>query len=267
MNEQQTNKDLVGAVMVVGGGISGMQSSLDLAESGYRVYLVDKKPAIGGVMAQLDKTFPTNDCSMCIMSPKLVDTGRHKDIDIIAGSEVVDVTGEPGNFKVKLHKKARYVDLAKCTGCGECATVCPVNLKDQFNGQLANRKAIYKLYAQATPNAFAVQKEGVAPCKAACPAGINVQGYVQLIKSGKFIEAWQMIYKDNPLPAICGRVCAHPCETACNRKQIDQPVQIQKLKRLASDIAYQNVDNLPLPQVEQSREEKVAVIGAGPAGL
>lgn len=267
MSEQQTNKDLVGAVMVVGGGISGMQSSLDLAESGYRVYLVDKKPAIGGVMAQLDKTFPTNDCSMCIMSPKLVDTGRHKDIDIIAGTEVMDVTGEPGNFKVKLHKKARYVDLAKCTGCGECATVCPVNLKDHFNGQLANRKAIYKLYAQATPNAFAVQKEGVAPCKAACPAGINVQGYVQLIKSGKFIEAWQMIYKDNPLPAICGRVCAHPCEAACNRKQIDQPVQIQRLKRLASDIAYRNIDKLPLPQVEQSREEKVAVIGAGPAGL
>lgn len=267
MNEQQSKKDLVGAVMVVGGGISGMQSSLDLAEAGYRVYLVDKKPAIGGVMAQLDKTFPTNDCSMCIMSPKLVDTGRHKDIDIIAGAEVVDVSGEPGNFKVKLHKKARYVDLAKCTGCGECATVCPVELKDDFNGQLAKRKAIYKLYAQATPNAFAVQKEGVAPCKAACPAGINVQGYVQLIKSGKFIEAWQMIYRDNPLPAICGRVCAHPCEEACNRKKIDQPVQIQRLKRLTSDIAYQNLDQLPLPHVEQKREERVAVIGAGPAGL
>ncbi|WP_031513019.1 NAD(P)-binding protein [Desulfofalx alkaliphila] len=268
MNEQQTtDKKMTGAVMVVGGGISGMQSSLDLAEAGYSVYLVEKKPAIGGTMARLDKTFPTNDCAMCIMSPKLVDTGRHKDINIIAGAEVLDVTGEPGNFKVKLHKKARYVELAKCTGCGECATVCPVELKDQFNGELASRKAIYKLYAQATPNAFAVEKRGVAPCTAACPAGINVQGYVQLIKSGKFIEAWKMIYRDNPLPAICGRVCAHPCESACNRKDIDQTVQIQKLKRLASDIAYENMDSLPLPEKEGEREERVAVIGSGPAGL
>ncbi len=268
MSEQKTaNEQMVGAVMVVGGGISGMQSSLDLAESGYRVYLVEKKPAIGGTMAQLDKTFPTNDCSMCIVSPKLVDTGRHKDIDIIAGAEVVDVTGEPGNFKVKLHKKARYVDLAKCTGCGECANVCPVELKDLFNGKLANRKATYKLYAQATPNAFAIDKRGVAPCRAACPAGINVQGYVQLIKSGKFIEAWKMIYQDNPLPAICGRVCAHPCEAACNRKEIDDPVQIQKLKRFAADVAYSNIESLPLPEVEAEREEKVAVVGSGPAGL
>jgi heterodisulfide reductase subunit A-like polyferredoxin len=267
MSEQKTNKEMVGSVMVVGGGISGMQSSLDLAESGYRVYLVEKKPAIGGVMARLDKTFPTNDCAMCIMSPKLVDTGRHKDIDIIAGTEVVDVSGEPGNFTVKLHKTARYVDLAKCTGCGECANVCPVSLKDQFNGELADRKAIYKLYAQATPNAFAVEKKGVAPCRAACPAGINVQGYVQLIKSGKFVDAWKMIYQDMPLPAICGRVCAHPCQSACNRKDIDEPVQIQKLKRLAADIAYANLDSLPLPEVPVKREEKVAVIGGGPAGL
>ncbi|WP_031513011.1 NAD(P)-binding protein [Desulfofalx alkaliphila] len=258
---------ITGAVMVVGGGISGMQSSLDLAEAGYRVYLVEKKAAIGGTMARLDKTFPTNDCAMCIMSPKLVDTGRHKDIDIIPGTEVIDVTGEPGKFKVKLHKKARYVDLAKCTGCGECATVCPVSLKDHFNGELADRKAIYKLYAQATPNAFAVEKNGVAPCQGACPAGINVQGYVQLIKSGKFIDAWKMIYRDNPLPAICGRVCAHPCESACNRKEIDQPVQIQKLKRLAADVAYENIESLPLPEKEGRREEKVAVIGSGPAGL
>jgi heterodisulfide reductase subunit A-like polyferredoxin len=108
----------VGAVMVVGGGIAGMQSSLDLADSGYKVYLVDKSPSIGGAMAQLDKTFPTNDCAMCIMAPKLVETGRHRNIELITNSVVEDVKGEAGNFKVTVAKTSRYVDEEKCTGCG-----------------------------------------------------------------------------------------------------------------------------------------------------
>lgn len=267
MSNVQTDKKMTGAVMVVGGGISGMQSSLDLAESGFKVYLLDEKPAIGGTMARLDKTFPTNDCAMCIMSPKLVDTGRHKNIQIITGANITDVSGEPGNFKVKVHQKARYIDLAKCTGCGDCARACPVELPNEFNGNIDIRKATYKLYAQATPNAFAIDKRGVAPCKAACPAGVNVQGYVQLVKSGKFVDAWKMIYRDMPFPAVLGRICAHPCQTACNRAKIDEAVQIKNLKRLAADVAYRNMEGLPLPEKPEQREEKVAVIGAGPAGL
>ena len=109
----------VGAVMVVGGGIGGMQASLDLAESGYKVYLVEKSPAIGGVMAQLDKTFPTLDCSMCILSPKLIECGRHPNIELVCGAELMEVGGEPGNFTAKVLKHPRYVDIDKCTGCGE----------------------------------------------------------------------------------------------------------------------------------------------------
>lgn len=141
---------------MVGSGIAGIQASLDLAESGYYVYLVEREPAIGGTMPMLDKTFPTNDCSMCILSPKLVDCGRHLNVKTLTNSEVTSVEGEPGNFKVTVTTKARYIDVNKCTGCGSCAEVCPVKVDDAFNQGLSKRKAIYKLYAQAYPNAYAI---------------------------------------------------------------------------------------------------------------
>ena len=113
----------VAAVMVVGGGIAGIQASLDLAESGFQVYLVESKSAIGGHMAQLDKTFPTNDCAMCTISPKLVEAGRHLNINILVDTEVADIQGQAGNFTATLRRKPRYVDLTKCIGCGECEKV------------------------------------------------------------------------------------------------------------------------------------------------
>jgi heterodisulfide reductase subunit A len=149
-------KLLTGAVLVVGAGISGMQSALDLAEAGYKVYLLETKPAIGGTMAMLDKTFPTNDCAMCTMSPKLVDVGRHLNIEILTNTDLVNLEGEPGNFKAKVYKRARYVDESKCIACGRCADECPVKVPSEFDGGLGIRKAIYKMYAQATPNAYAI---------------------------------------------------------------------------------------------------------------
>ncbi len=166
--------------MVLGSGIAGIQASLDLAESGYYVYLVEKQPAIGGTMPMLDKTFPTNDCSMCILSPKLVDCGRHLNIQTLTNAELVDLQGEPGNFKATVLKKARLVDPDKCTGCGSCAEECPVKVDDAFNQGLGKRKAIYKLYAQAYPNAYAIDKgkclkvkkpKACGKCLEACQAG------------------------------------------------------------------------------------------------
>lgn len=115
----------VGAALVIGGGIGGMQAALDLAACGIKVYLVDNKPAIGGVMSQLDKTFPTNDCAMCTMAPRLVEIGRNKDIEILSLSDIESVRGQPGNFNVTLKKRPRFVDEKKCTGCGTCVSSCP----------------------------------------------------------------------------------------------------------------------------------------------
>ncbi|MFN2221613.1 MAG: FAD-dependent oxidoreductase, partial [Candidatus Promineifilaceae bacterium] len=141
----------VGAAMVVGGGIAGMQASLDLADQGFKVYLVETKSAIGGKMAQLDKTFPTNDCAMCTISPKLVETGRHPNIEVLTLTEVVGISGQAGDFNVRLRHKPRYIDPDVCVSCGDCAKVCPVMIPDQFNEGLDQRRAAFKLYPQAVP--------------------------------------------------------------------------------------------------------------------
>ena len=253
-----------GSVMVVGAGIAGIQASLDLANSGYLVYLIEKNSAIGGVMAQLDKTFPTNDCSMCIISPKLVECGRHLNIELLTTTEIKEVAGESGNFQVKLLEMPRYIDLAKCTACDECAKVCPVELPNLFDQGLRNRKAAFKLYPQAMPSAYAIEKRGTAPCRLACPAGLNVQGYVQMVKQGKYKEALKIIMEELPLPGVLGRICPHDCETDCRRCEVDEPVAIRDLKRLAADqFDPRDIEIECVPP----REAKVAIIGSGPAGL
>ena len=118
----------IGSVLITGGGITGMQAALDLADSGYYVYLVERSPSIGGVMAQLDKTFPTLDCAACILTPKMVSVGQHPNIKLMTCSEVADVSGYIGNFKVKIKKKARYVVEDKCSGCGICWNMCPATV-------------------------------------------------------------------------------------------------------------------------------------------
>jgi len=145
--------------LVVGGGIAGIQAALDIANAGYKVYLVEREPSIGGHMIQLDKTFPTLDCSACILTPKMSDVGSHPNIELLTYSEVEKVSGYIGNFKVSIRKKARYVDEEKCNGCGVCQTKCPWKVDSEFDAGLGKRKAIYTPFPQAVPNIPVIDKE------------------------------------------------------------------------------------------------------------
>jgi heterodisulfide reductase subunit A-like polyferredoxin len=263
---QNNNTKDVGAVLVAGGGIGGMQASLDLADSGFKVYLLEKQPAIGGHMAALDKTFPTNDCAMCTIGPKLVTTSSHHNIEILTNSELLKLEGEAGHFTATVRRNPRYIDAAKCTGCNDCADVCPILLPDSFNSGLNQRKAAYKLYPQAVPNAYSIEKKGIAPCRDACPAGQRAQGYIALIREGRYEEALRVIKEDNPFPGICGRICNHRCETACNRSMIDEPIAIASLKRFVTDKVYGKPYVKPQP-VPCKHDDRIAIIGSGPCGL
>ena len=167
--------------LVIGGGVAGIQAALDLADTGYQVYLVEKSPSIGGKMAQIDKTFPTMDCSICILAPKMSDVGKHPKIELLANSEVTEVAGYIGNFKVKVKKKPRYV-TKDCTACGDCANVCPIEVPNEFETGLTWRKSIYIPFAQSVPAKYLIDEKSCiglenntcAKCKEVCgPAAID----------------------------------------------------------------------------------------------
>lgn len=211
--------DVTQAALVIGGGVAGIFSALDLANMGHKVYLVEKDPSIGGVMAQLDKTFPTNDCSACILTPVMVDAGTHPNIELLTYSEVDSVEGYIGNFDVRIRKKQSYIDWQKCTGCGDCADACPVRTPNEYNAGLDNRSAAYIHFPQAVPKKAVIdvdscincggrkigsetrisKKTGkpiLAPCERSCPAGaidrsqpLNPEGEILDVKVGTIVVA------------------------------------------------------------------------------
>jgi len=191
------------AALVIGGGVAGIQTALDLADAGHQVYLVEEKPSIGGIMAELDKTFPTMDCSICVLGPKMMDVGRHPRIKLLAYSTVEAVSGYVGNFKVRIRQKARYVDETLCNVCGKCAEACPVVLPDEFQQGFSSRKAAYISFPQAVPSAFLIDMEhclgnkpvACAKCMDACEKkciDLHAQDKITEIDVGAIIVATGM---------------------------------------------------------------------------
>jgi NADPH-dependent glutamate synthase beta subunit-like oxidoreductase len=181
-------------------------------------------------------------------------------------AELLDVEGEPGRYRVRVKERSRYIDPSKCTGCGECPRVCPVELPSEYQEGLAKRKATYIPYAQSIPNVYAIQKAERPPCVMACPAGVNAQGYVALVSQGRYQDALEVIKRELPFPGILGRICPHPCEGVCNRELVDEPIAICGLKRYVAD-RVKSGNGETKPTAAERKPERVAVVGSGPAGL
>ncbi len=256
----------VGKVLVIGGGIGGMEASLNLVEAGFKVYLADRKPNIGGNMAQLDKIFPTNDCSMCVMAPKLVEVGKNPNIELLMNSEVFAIEGEAGNFTVTLRTRPRRVLHERCTSCGLCGINCPLEVGDVYNENLSLRGAAFINFPQAIPSTYMIDRQ-LSPCIFTCPINLNARDYIALIAEGRFLDALDLIREKLPFPGIIGRICAHPCEEMCLRgKEVDQPIAICALKRFVADYEL-GKRQIPIPEIKQEKNSRVAVIGGGPAGV
>ncbi len=254
-------------VMVVGSGIAGMESAIKLGDMGYEVLLVEKEASVGGRMILLSKVFPTLDCASCISGPKMSSTINHPNITTMTYSEVMGITRQfDGKFTTTVKEKARYIDWSACTGCQECQLACTVAVPDQFNAQLVSRHAAYIAFPQAVPKKAVIERAGTSPCIDTCPAGIKAHGYVSLIRSGKYEEAFQLVLDATPLVGTLGRACYAPCESECTRAKIEGTIPIRRLKRFAADQHYA-AGRGPGVSVAESNGKSVAVVGTGPAGL
>jgi heterodisulfide reductase subunit A len=255
-------------VLIVGGGIAGMESGLTLGDMGYKVALVEKEPSVGGKMILLSKVFPTLDCASCISTPKMAAVSHHPNVTVYTYSEVEHITPKgDGTFTVELLRKPAFVDSAACTGCGDCERACTVAIPDRFNADLVATRAVHIAFPQAVPKKAFIERAGTSPCSFTCPAGVKAHGYVSLVRSGKYDEAFHLHMEDAPLPGSLSRACYAPCEGQCTREDVEGKVPIRGIKRFMVDRYYGTHPEPEYGPPEVRTGKRVAVVGSGPAGL
>ncbi|MCL6634719.1 MAG: FAD-dependent oxidoreductase [Peptococcaceae bacterium] len=255
-------------ILVVGSGIGGMEAALKLGDMGYKVLVVEKEASVGGKMILLSKVFPTLDCASCISTPKMAAVVHHPGIDVMVYSEVKEIRKDRnGGFRVKVRKKPTFIHPDLCTGCRQCEMTCSVAVPDQFNFDLVGRRAAYIAFPQAVPKKAVVEREGTSPCSHTCPAGVKAHGYTALVRAGRYEEAFRLVLEDTPLVGSLGRACYAPCEGECTRGRLEGPVSIRRIKRFIAERYYGKHARPEYGVPEERSGKKVAVVGAGPAGL
>ena len=255
-------------VLIVGGGIAGMESGLTLGDMGYQVALVEKEPSVGGKMILLSKVFPTLDCASCISTPKMAEVSHHPNVTVYTTTEVEGITPrDGGGFTVRLRRKPTFVDLAACTGCQDCERACTVAIPDRFNADLVATRAAHIAFPQAVPKKAVIERVGTSPCTFACPAGVKAHGYVSLVRAGRYAEAFRLHLEDAPLPGSLSRACYAPCEGPCTRDEVEGEVSIRGIKRFMVDWYYERHPEPEYGPPEVGTGKRVAVVGSGPAGL
>ncbi|NHI87975.1 MAG: FAD-dependent oxidoreductase [Candidatus Thorarchaeota archaeon] len=261
--------DVIQSAAVIGGGVAGISAALDLANAGFETHLIESRPTIGGQMALLDKVFPQNDCAICILGPIMSKVGQHPKINLMTYSELDSVDGYVGNFRLKVRKKSPYINYDKCNGCGDCEKACPVSVKNDYEFGLATRRAAYRPFPQAVPNKYTIDKRGTSACKIACPAHVNVQAFIILLKEERFDEALEIYRKSSPFAGTLGRVCTNPCQLECERGKYDESVSIRNLHRFLADYEREagEIKIDPIVPNKKKAKKPIAIVGAGPAGL
>ena len=255
------------SVIVVGGGVAGLQAALEAAEYGSEVTLIEESPFLGGLVLKQEVTSAEDYSSLCLASNLINRVLSHPRIKVLTNSRVEKVRSDNGSISVRVTRQPSRVN-AECTSCGECLLVCPIKPYDTFNEGLMLRTAIDFAGPRTFGGIYNIEKETPA-CQERCPVHIDIRRYVGLIASGRYEEAIKVIRERNPLPAVCGRICPHPCESVCNRGRQDEPVAIDALKRFVSEyeIAQRKAGKFVPPKPKRDLKIKVAVVGAGPAGL
>ncbi len=249
------------SVMVVGAGIGGCQAALNLAELGLKVYLVEKNPIIGDTKKELDKLYPLYDCSVCLHAPKLIGVEDNPNIELITTADIVRLEGKPGNFRVKIRKKSADSLEERCKACDEC--VYEAYSKAMLETEKDN---LYPVFPEFLSLKVLLEHRKIPPCENECPAHVKAQEYNSLISKGDYKEALEVIRDRCPLPSVIGRICNHPCETVCNRVDLDESVNICGLKRFVADFVRENLDDEVI-FLEEKKEKTVAIVGSGPSGL